>query len=554
MRDFWQKLGTYDLANPDHLDTYKSILDLIDSSCQQYSQRIAFSNLNQDLTYKELDKTSQAFASYLQNLKSVKKGDRIALMMPNILAYPVACIGALRAGLIVVNTNPLYTSTEMKHQFIDSGAKILVIFSGSAEKASSILKETKIEHVITATIAEMHPWPKKAFWNFMVKYVAKAVPSGSIQGSVSFQSCIEQGQKLPYSRPSINREDLALLQYTGGTTGVSKGAMLTHGNIISNLEQAMDRLDPMYEFDPEVVISPLPLYHIYSFTFSFLGLMCSGHHSVLITNPRNIKTFIATMKRYKFTCFTGINSLFSALCENKNFRKLDFSSLHMTSSGGMTLTSDAANQWRNITGCEILEGYGLTETSPIVSLNTKTQKRPGTIGRPVARTEIKLIDESGADLTLGDETLKGEICVRGPQVMQGYWKKEEETKKSITADGWFKTGDMGVVSSDGFIKIVDRKKDMIIVSGFNVYPTEIEDTVTNHPGILECAAIGVPNKKSGEVVKLFVVKKDPNLDKNDLLAFCRDHLTGYKIPKEIEFRKELPKSPVGKILKKELRP
>jgi long-chain acyl-CoA synthetase len=552
MREFWQKIGSFD-SDTEETANYQSILDIVESSTAKFKDRIAFSNIGCDMTYTELDKGSRDFAAYLQNLRGLKRGDRVALMMPNILQFPVACLGIIRAGMIVVNTNPLYTEREMKHQFTDAGAKALIIFSGMAKKAQAILADTEIEHVVVTNLADLHPWAKRTFLNFMIKRVARMVPSFHIKGAKSFRQALEKGSNLPYTRPSVSRGDLAMLQYTGGTTGVSKGAMLTHGNLISNLEQTLGRMTPMLKYDPEVVITPLPLYHIYSFTCNFLGLMHAGHHSVLITNPRNVKTFVASMKRYKFTSITGVNTLFVSLCESEAFKKLDFSHLHITSAGGMALTQDAADTWKKITGCDIYEGYGLTEASPVLSVNTRTHRRAGTIGRPVANTEIKIIDDDGKDLPLGDESVRGELCARGPQVMIGYWQQEEETKNTLTSDGWLKTGDIATISADGFIKIVDRKKDMIIVSGFNVYPNEVEDAVVRHPGILECAAIGIPNKKTGETVKLFVVRKDATLDKNDIIDFCRDNLTGYKVPKQIEFRDELPKTPVGKILRKDLR-
>ncbi len=534
---------------------YASLLDLIDDCVKKYASKIAFTNINHDLTYREIDELSQAFAAYLQSLKSLNQGDRIALMAPNILAFPVACLGILRAGFVLVNTNPLYTEAEMLHQLNDSGAKVLIIFSGMAYKAEKILAKTSVTQVIVVGLCDLHPWLTRNFYHFMFRHVAKMQPSFNLPDHVEFRDALTLGENLKptYKRPNLPHEALAMLQYTGGTTGGSKGAMLTHGNLIANISQAQDVLGKLCRECEEIVVSPLPLYHIYSFTVAMMGMMVTGNRNILITNPRDIPRFVKILRRYPFTGIAGITTLFVALCENKDFRSLDFSNLRFTASGGMSLTKDAYDCWREVTGCDIVEGYGLTEASPIVSLNIEGFSHFGTIGKPIEGTEVRLVGDDGKDLPLGDPNAAGELWVRGPQVMLGYWQRTEETRNVLTADGWLKTGDIATIDKEGYMRIVDRKKDMIIVSGFNVYPNELEDVISQHPDILECAAIGVAHPKSGEVIKLFVVPKKPTLTQDEVLDYARKYLTNYKIPKFVEFRKELPKSPVGKILRRELR-
>lgn len=551
MASLWRKDGINENTHPDG-QSYQNLLEVMDRGLKGFAHRIAFSNMGSDLSYQQVDQLSRNFAAYLQNLRGIGVGDRVALMMPNMLAFPVACIGILRAGMVVVNTNPLYTSAEMEHQFADSGAKVLVIFAGMAHKAQQILHKTAIEHVIIADLAGLHPQPQRSGLNMMVKHVARMVPHYHIPGQVKFRKALAKGAKLPYSKPHLVRSDLAVLQYTGGTTGVAKGAMLSHGNLIANLFQSLAVIEPMLKNSVEIVITPLPLYHVYAFTCSFLGLLYHGHQNVLITNPRNIKTFIAAMKRYPFTIFSGVNSLFLTLCESRRFAELDFSHLHYVSAGGMATTSKVHAAWQKITGCPILEGYGLTEASPVICTNTWKHHRQGSVGKPLPETELRLVDDHGKEVKTGQDK-PGELWVRGPQVMQGYWHKPEETAKVLTEDGWLKTGDIASIDKDGFVRIVDRKKDMILVSGFNVYPNDLEDVLSQHPAILESAVVGVADERTGERIKAFVVAKDKNLTKKMVLDHCRSHLTGYKIPKEVEFCESLPKSNVGKILRKELR-
>lgn len=542
----------YPPGMPSEVDVkqYSSIVDMLEKSCKKFANNPAFSAIGVTITYKELDKLSRDFASFLQNETNLKPGDRIAIQMPNLVQYPIVVFGAMRAGLVVVNTNPLYTAREMEHQFNDSGAKGLIVLANMAHLAQEVLPNTGIETVIVTEIADMHKPVKRAIMNAAVKYVKKMVPPYNLPKAIPFTKAMKLGAKRNFTPVKVTLDDLAVLQYTGGTTGVAKGAMLSHGNLVANLLQVKPVLTSTLEEGKETCIAPLPLYHIYSFTVNCGVMIESGCHSVLIPNPRDIDGFIKELQKWKFSAFLGLNTLFVALCNRKEFQALDFSHLKMTVSGGMALTSEAAKMWKKVTGCEISEGYGMTETSPVVSVNPLGAIQVGTIGLPVPNTLCKVIDDEGNDLPIGSV---GELCVKGPQVMQGYWQRPDETAKTMTPDGWIKTGDMAVIQEDGYIKIVDRKKDMILVSGFNVYPNEVEDVVTSHPDVLECAAIGVPDDKSGEVVKIFVIRRNPNLKESDLRDFCKQRLTGYKMPKYIEFREELPKTNVGKILRRELR-
>jgi len=534
---------------------YGSVVEVFNKSVNKFADRPAFTSLGKTLTYGELDKLSADFASYLQNETGLKKGDRIAVQLPNLLQYPVVVFGAMRAGLIVVNTNPLYTEREMEHQFNDSGAKALVVLAQMAGKADRVVPKTQIEHVIVTQAGDLCPPVKRALVNFVIKNVRKEVEPYSLPGHVKLLSALKAGTKKPYSPVEATADDIAVLQYTGGTTGVAKGAMLTNQNLVANMCQA----HPLFvmglnktgsDDSSKTVIAPLPLYHIYAFTVNCMVLMETGNHSVLIPNPRDIPGFVKEMTKWDFHALLGLNTLFVALCNNPEFQKLDFSKLMLTISGGMALTKAAADQWRDVTGCEVSEGYGMTETSPIASFNPPGHTQLGTIGMPVPNTLCKVIGEDGEDLPMGES---GELCVKGPQVMKGYWQRPEATAETITEDGWLKTGDMAVILDNGFMKIVDRKKDMIIVSGFNVYPNEVEDVVAGHPDIVECAAIGIPDEKSGEVVKVFAVSTNPSLDGKAVIDWCRERLTAYKVPKTIEFREELPKTNVGKILRRELR-
>ncbi|MCO1335807.1 AMP-binding protein [Microbulbifer sp. OS29] len=532
------------------LDIDRSILDVFKGACTKYGDRPAFTCLGRTLSVGDIDTLSGKFASYLQNHTDLKPGDRIAVQLPNVLQYPVVVFGALRAGLVVVNTNPLYTQRELKHQLSDSGAKALVVLANIADTASAVVAETDVKQVIVTEVADLHSPLKRTLINSVAKYVKKMVPEFSFVNQVGFREVLAKGAERPHTDVERTKEDIAVLQYTGGTTGVAKGAMLTNGNLVANMEQVLEAFATGMKEGEEFYIAPLPLYHIYAFTIHCMCLFSSGNHSLLIPNPRDIPGFVKTLKGLRFTGFVGLNTLFNGLMLNKEFAELDFSKLHSTASGGMALTRDTAKRWEEMTGCMIMEGYGMTETSPVVSFNPTDGVQLGTVGIPVPGTEIKVVDENGNDLP---NNSPGELCVRGPQVMKGYWQRPEATADTIDAEGWLNTGDMAVIQDDGYIKIVDRKKDMIIVSGFNVYPNEIEDVVSAHPKVTEAAAIGIPDEKSGEQVKLFLVKADPSLTEDEIIAFCRENLTAYKVPKRVEFREDLPKTNVGKILRRELR-
>ncbi|WP_289101757.1 long-chain fatty acid--CoA ligase [uncultured Marinobacter sp.] len=532
------------------LKKYKNMVDVFEQAVKKYGDRPAFSAVGATLTYKDLDTQSRNFAAWLQNKTDLKPGDRIAVQMPNVSQYPVVVFGAMRAGMIVVNTNPLYTTREMEHQFNDSGAKALVVLANMAENAEKVLPHTGIEHVIVTEVADMHSPIKRTLMNGAVKYLKKMVPPFNIPGAHKLPAVLSAGAREKFTPVDIKLDDLAALQYTGGTTGVAKGAMLTHANLVANLTQVRPMLEDQIEEGKEVVIAPLPLYHIYSFTLNCGIMMEAGAHNILIPNPRDIPGFVKELQKQKFSAFIGLNTLFVALCNNEEFQDLDFSGLKLTASGGMALTSDTAKMWERVTGCEISEGYGMTETSPVVTFNPRSAIQIGTIGLPIPSTVIKTIDDDGNETPVGEP---GELCVKGPQVMRGYWQRPDDTQKSFTKDGYLKTGDIALIQEDGYIRIVDRKKDMIIVSGFNVFPNEIEDVVTSHPKVVECAAVGIPDAKSGEAVKVYVVPTKEGVTANEIKEFCRERLTAYKVPKHFEFRDELPKSNVGKILRRELR-
>lgn len=536
------------------VDKYKNVVEVFDKSVKKYADRPAFTALGQTLTYADIDRLSANFAAYLQNNTNLQKGDRIAVQLPNLLQYPIVVFGAMRAGLIVVNTNPLYTEREMEHQFNDSGAKALVVLAQMAGKASRVVPKTQIENVIVTQAGDLCSPIKRTIVNFVIKNIRKEVEPYSLPGHLKLLDVLKTGAKSTYTSVSTGPDDISVLQYTGGTTGVAKGAMLTNRNLIANMSQAhplfMMGLNPGDDDTSKVVIAPLPLYHIYAFTANCMVIMETGNHNVLIPNPRDLPGFIKELKKWKFNGFLGLNTLFVGLCNNPDFRKLDFSGLMLTISGGMALTKNAADTWKEATGCEINEGYGMTETSPIATFNPPGYAKLGTIGLPVSNTLCKVIDEDGNELPLGEA---GELCVKGPQVMKGYWQRPEATAETIMEGGWLKTGDMASIQEDGYVKIVDRKKDMIIVSGFNVYPNEIEDVVSSHPGVIECAAVGIPDDVTGEQVKVFAVKNDPAVTEKDVREYCRERLTAYKVPKMVEFRDELPKTNVGKILRRELR-
>ena len=550
MEKIW--LAHYPKGVPVEIDIheYASIRDVFEESVAKYGTRPAYSCMGKAVTFSELDTLSAAFGAWLQGL-GCKKGTRVALMMPNILQYPICLFGTLRAGCTVVNVNPLYTPRELEHQLNDSGAEVIVCVENFASVVQQVIGKSQVRQAVVTSIGEMLGFKGLAV-DFVLRHVKKMIPAYSLPGSIRLSDALADGRKRSLERVPITHDDIAFLQYTGGTTGIAKGAMLLHRNIIANLLQARAWLAPF--LDPnrrEVIITPLPLYHIFSLTANCLVFMTLGGENVLIPNPRDIPGFVKEIAKYRFTAMTGVNTLFNALVNNETFAKLDFSTLKLTLGGGMAVQQAVAERWKQVTGVPLIEAYGLTETSPAATMNPlDLPAYNGTIGLPISSTELTLRDDAGHTVPLGQP---GEICIRGPQVMAGYWQRQDETDKVIDKDGWFATGDVGVMDERGYVKIVDRKKDMILVSGFNVYPNEIEAVVAMHPGVLECAAVGVPDPKSGEIVKLYIVRKDAALKKEDVLAHCRVHLTGYKCPRDVEFRTELPKSNVGKILRRELR-
>ncbi len=551
MEKVWQQ--QYDTGVPPEVDfrQYNSIAELLEEIFQKFQDRPAFHNMGTTISYRELDNHSKNFACYLQNELKLKKGDRVAIMMPNILQYPIVFMGILRAGLVAVNVNPLYTARELEHQMKDSGAKAIVIFENAAHILEKVLAKTDIKHVITTKIGDMLKFPKSMIVNFVIKKVKKMVPAWNIPIAVPLKDALNKGTDSSLKAVKTKREDIACLQYTGGTTGVAKGAVLSHGNILANMIQAKAWVKNQIKEGEEIIITPLPLYHIFSLTANCLAFSSVGGLNVLITNPRDIPGFVKELKKWKFSAITGVNTLFNALLNNPDFKSLDFSNLKISLGGAMAVQKPVAEAWKAQTGAPLIEAYGLTETSPAACMNPMSlADYNGFIGLPISSTEIRIKDDQEQDLPFNEI---GEISIKGPQVMQGYWQRPEETAKVMTKDGFLKTGDLGFMTEKGYIKIVDRKKDMILVSGFNVYPNEVEEVVASHPGVLECAAVGVPDSKSGEAVKLFVVKKDANLTEEDVRKHCKENLTGYKIPKVVEFRNELPKSNVGKILRKDLR-
>ena len=533
------------------LDEFSSIPDILENTCQSFRDNIAFENMGKKLSYAQIDELSRRFGAYLVHELKLKKGDRVAIMLPNVLQYPVAIFGALRAGLTVVNTNPMYTARELKHQLVDSGALAIVVLDNFAATLSEVLADTAVRQVITTGVGDLLGFPKGPIVNFVLKHVKKAIPDYHIPGAIRFNDALARGNGKTLPPVALNHRDIAFLQYTGGTTGVAKGAMLTHGNLLANMQQASAWLGSNVKLGQEHIITALPLYHIFALTANCLVFMKFGGVNHLITNPRDMPGFVKSMSKIPFTAITGVNTLFNGLLNTPGFKDLDFSRLHLSLGGGMAVQRAVADRWKQVTGVTLVEAYGLTETSPAACINPITlADYNGSIGLPISSTECCVMDEDGNQLPVGEV---GELCVRGPQVMAGYWQRPEETAKVLTPDGWLHTGDMAKMDENGFFYIVDRKKDMILVSGFNVYPNEIEDVVAQLPGVLEVAAVGVPDDKSGEVVKLVVVRKDPALTADDIKNFCRSELTGYKQPRIIEFREELPKSNVGKILRRELR-
>lgn len=551
MEQIWLK--SYPKVTPPVIDIekYQSVVHVFEISCRRFAANKSYSNMGVAMTYLDLQERSDAFAAFLQNDLKLKKGDRIAIQMPNLLQYPIAMLGALKAGLVVVNTNPLYTEREMQFQFKDSGCKAIVILANFASNLEKIIKQTDIEHVIVTEVGDQLGFAKGLLINTVLRHVKKMVPAFNLPKAIKFNDALQKGRNSKLSKVNLNLDDIAFLQYTGGTTGVSKGAVLTHRNIVSNMEQISTWMLPLLKEGEEVVIAALPMYHIFCMTVNGLAITKIGGHNILITNPKDIGGFIKTLRKTRFTVGTGVNTLFNALMNHPDFEKIDFKPLKVSVAGGMALQTSVAKRWKEITKSPIVEGYGLTETSPVVCCNPiDGTDKVGTVGLPLPSTDVQLRDDNEKLSPAGES---GELCVKGPQVMKGYWQRPDETAKVMTSDGWLKTGDIAVVDAQGFFKIVDRKKDMILVSGFNVYPNEIEDVIALHPGVLEVAAVGIPDQHSGEVVKIFVVKKDPALTEEQLLQHAKKQLTGYKMPKLVEFRTELPKTNVGKILRRALR-
>jgi long-chain acyl-CoA synthetase len=530
-------------------DAYPTLVAMFEETFKKYAKRPAFSCMGKTLSYEQVDKLSKNFGAYLHS-RGLEAGDRIALMMPNLIQYPVALFGALRAGLLVVNTNPLYTPREMHHQFTDAGVKAIIIAENYATNLQKIINDTEIKTVIVTSFGEMLGFPKKQLINFVVRNIKRIVPKYDIPNTISFTEALTQVKKFTLQAYQGTPDDVIILQYTGGTTGVAKGAMLTNRNLVSNMQQIRSWMMPFLKEQGEIAICPLPLYHILAFTVNCLAMMNIGALSVLITNPRDLSSVVKVMKTHPFTLFTGVNTLFNALVNYKDFASIDFSSLKVSVGGGMAVQRSVAEKWQKITGCFLSEGYGMTESSPVATTNPLDGTgRLGTIGLPLPSTIMRIVDDQGAALPIGEV---GEIQIQGPQVMKGYYDRPEATANTIK-DGWLCTGDIGKMNEEGFFQIVDRKKDMILVSGFNVFPNEIEEVIASHPKVMEVAAVGIPHEKSGQVVKVFIVKKDKSLDKKEIIAFCRENLTGYKVPKEVAFRKDLPKTNVGKILRRKLR-
>jgi long-chain acyl-CoA synthetase len=557
MERIWLKHYPAGVPHDVDVSQYSSLVELLEEGFRKYATRNAYAYMDRFFTFAEVDRYSAAFGAWLQS-RGLAPGTRVAIMMPNVVQYPVALMGVLRAGYVVVNVNPLYTPRELEHQLKDSGAEAIVILENFAATLQQVIGRTAVRHVVVASLGDMLGFPKGAIVNFAVRRLRKLVPPYSLPGHVRFNDTLDAGARRKLSPVPVGPQDVAFLQYTGGTTGVSKGATLTHRNLVANVLQMEAWVIPALEDTsrgpvPEqlVYICALPLYHVFALVVNCLFGVRFGTLNVLITNPRDIAGFVRELGRYRFNVIPGVNTLYNALCENAEFRKLDFSSLRIANGGGMAVQQAVSDKWKSITGLAIIEGYGLSETSPVASCNPiNNTEYNGTIGLPFPGTEIAILDDAGRPLPLGQA---GEIGIRGPQVMAGYWNRPDETEKVMTPDGYFKSGDIGIMDERGYTRIVDRKKDMILVSGFNVYPNEIESVVMTHPGVVECAAIGVPDEKSGEAVKLFVVRKDPSLDAAQLMEFCRQNFTGYKKPKYIEFRDELPKTNVGKILRRELR-
>ena len=546
-------LQSYQEGVPAEVDLgeFQSLGEMFQNSVTLYRDRVVFINMGAEMTYGELDALSRDFAAYLQTSLKLQKGDRVAIMMPNVLQYPVCMLGALRAGCVVVNCNPLYTPRELEHQLKDSGAETIVVLENFAHTLAHVIAQTSIKNVVIARMGDLLGFAKGALVNFVVKHVKKMVPAWRIPAAVDFGRAISQGAASGFTPVSVTQDDLAYLQYTGGTTGLSKGAMLTHGNILANLSQAHAWIKAELKEGEELVVTALPLYHIFALTANCFLFMRIGARNLLITNPRDLKSFVSDLAKYPFTVILGVNSLFNLLLNNEAFKTLDFSTLKITLGGGMAVQSSIAEKWKRLTGVPLIEAYGLTETSPAAVINPlNNSEYTGAIGLPISSTDVAIRNDDGIDVPLGE---RGELCIRGPQVMKAYYHRPEETANVMMPDGFLRTGDIVVMDEKGYIKIVDRKKDMILVSGFNVYPNEVEEVVAMHPGVLEVASVVVATEGAGEVVKIFVLKKDESLTAEQLIAHCRANLSGYKVSQQLEFRKDLPKSNVGKILRRELR-
>ena len=547
-------LASYPDSVPAEIDTsqYGSVVDVFSESTRRFAQRPAFHNLGTSITYAQLEQYTQAFAAWCQHEAGLVKGDRIAVMMPNLLQYPVVVFGALRAGLVVVNTNPLYTERELEHQLKDSGAKAIVVVEAFAHVLEKVIARTEVKTVVTTRFGDMLAFPKSLLVNLVLKHVKKMVPAFSLPGSHSMKSVLDKGAQLSMQNMPLNHEDIAFLQYTGGTTGLAKGAVLTHGNMVSNIQQAMAWISTVNPREgEELMVTALPLYHIFALTANCLTYMKLGAMNLLITNPRDMPGFVKELGKFRFTAITGVNTLFNGLLNTDGFDKIDFSSLKLTLGGGMAVQKTVADRWQKVTGITLIEAYGLTETSPAACINPMTlTEYNDSIGLPLPSTDASIRSPENQALPVGET---GELCLRGPQVMRGYWQRPEETSATIDSDGWLHTGDVAIMNEKGFFKIVDRLKDMILVSGFNVYPNEIEGVISSMPGVLEVGVVGIPDEHSGEAVKAIIVKKDDSLSEADVKAFCKQQLTGYKCPKTIQFVDELPKTNVGKILRRELR-
>ncbi|MBS0557022.1 MAG: AMP-binding protein [Proteobacteria bacterium] len=533
------------------IDQYRSIAHVLEIACDRFAHRPAFANMGRTLTYAQVDRLSRHFASYLLNDLKLARGDRVAIMLPNVLQYPVAIFGVLRAGLTVVNTNPLYTARELRHQLHDAGVSAIVVLDNFAATLAEVLHDTPVQHVITTGIGDLLAAPKSMLVNFVLKHVKKLVPAFRIDHAVRFKAALARGARMAPPKVDIGHDDIAFLQYTGGTTGVAKGAMLAHGNLVANMQQASAWIGVKVREGEEVIVTAIPLYHIFALTANCLVFMKFGGLNHLVTNPRDMPGFVKILRGIRMTAITGVNTLFNGLLNTPGFDKVDFSAMHLSLGGGTAVQRAVAERWKKVTGVTLVEAYGLTETSPAACMNPlDLAEYNGSIGLPIPSTDVTVRDDDGNLLPTGQA---GELCVRGPQVMKGYWQRADETAQVLGADGWLHTGDVARMDDKGYFFIVDRKKDMILVSGFNVYPNEIEDVVAQCPGVLEAAAVGIPDEKSGEAVKIVVVRKDPNLSAETVRAFCKENLTGYKLPKVIEFREALPKSNVGKILRRELR-